>query len=471
MWYGGGCDLTPFYVCEEDFAEFHAFWKAACDAHAPQVRAPGRASGRPRARRGAAWRVVKRAGRAIIPAPPRPLPTPCLDWFLWAAAIPRVQGLVRPILLHPLPQGESPLWVNQCGMKFGSMCNLALACRCLAAQRLRRLLWPQLLEARSGAGCTSTLLFGSPALLFACRPGQEHRGVGGLFFDDVDAAAAGYHVEQVGRCSRAGAHARHAGAAGLRPSHATCPACPTCRLPSPPACSCCAAPLSRASLSAPAPPSLVSSPHHSLCGMWVTASCPAGHRLWSGGGGSSSARRSGSGSWCGAEGACWAGTGEAGQARGAERLWQALCVAQPSTFLITEIAVDHYLLLLFLPAGILSSTCSMIAASSSGWTAAGARCWHRAPAGAWGALARARAEPGYPRSQGRARVFHSLPSASLCYFVCCFAFVAQSGVHHGVRSAAHCLEIQRAAGARLGGGAPCAAAAAAARVGVRRCLG
>ena len=29
---------------------------------------------------------------------------------------------------------------------------------------------------------------------------QEHRGVGGLFFDDVDAATAGYDVEQVGRC-------------------------------------------------------------------------------------------------------------------------------------------------------------------------------------------------------------------------------------------------------------------------------
>ncbi|PSC76177.1 coproporphyrinogen III oxidase [Micractinium conductrix] len=37
QWYGGGCDLTPFYPCDQDFAEFHAFWKAACDAHDPKL--------------------------------------------------------------------------------------------------------------------------------------------------------------------------------------------------------------------------------------------------------------------------------------------------------------------------------------------------------------------------------------------------------------------------------------------------
>lgn len=37
MWYGGGCDLTPFYVEPEDFAEFHAFWKQLCDKHSPEV--------------------------------------------------------------------------------------------------------------------------------------------------------------------------------------------------------------------------------------------------------------------------------------------------------------------------------------------------------------------------------------------------------------------------------------------------
>ena len=32
-WFGGGCDLTPFYVFEEDFSEFHQHWKDVCDAH------------------------------------------------------------------------------------------------------------------------------------------------------------------------------------------------------------------------------------------------------------------------------------------------------------------------------------------------------------------------------------------------------------------------------------------------------
>lgn len=37
MWYGGGCDLTPFYLVEQDAAEFHAYWKQLCDAHSPQL--------------------------------------------------------------------------------------------------------------------------------------------------------------------------------------------------------------------------------------------------------------------------------------------------------------------------------------------------------------------------------------------------------------------------------------------------
>ena len=48
MWYGGGCDLTPFYVFEDDFTEFHAFWRRVCDKHDPQARCrrgPGRAPG------------------------------------------------------------------------------------------------------------------------------------------------------------------------------------------------------------------------------------------------------------------------------------------------------------------------------------------------------------------------------------------------------------------------------------------
>lgn len=43
MWYGGGCDLTPFYLVEQDAAEFHAYWKQLCDAHSPQARDAGRA--------------------------------------------------------------------------------------------------------------------------------------------------------------------------------------------------------------------------------------------------------------------------------------------------------------------------------------------------------------------------------------------------------------------------------------------
>ncbi|KAL0025908.1 hypothetical protein WJX77_002191 [Trebouxia sp. C0004] len=32
-WYGGGCDLTPAYLFEEDARQFHKFWKATCDKH------------------------------------------------------------------------------------------------------------------------------------------------------------------------------------------------------------------------------------------------------------------------------------------------------------------------------------------------------------------------------------------------------------------------------------------------------
>lgn len=32
-WYGGGCDLTPAYLFEEDARQFHSFWKATCDKH------------------------------------------------------------------------------------------------------------------------------------------------------------------------------------------------------------------------------------------------------------------------------------------------------------------------------------------------------------------------------------------------------------------------------------------------------
>ena len=32
-WFGGGCDLTPAYLFEEDAQQFHSFWKATCDKH------------------------------------------------------------------------------------------------------------------------------------------------------------------------------------------------------------------------------------------------------------------------------------------------------------------------------------------------------------------------------------------------------------------------------------------------------
>ena len=37
LWYGGGCDLTPCYIFDEDVREFHAFWKQLCDRHDSQV--------------------------------------------------------------------------------------------------------------------------------------------------------------------------------------------------------------------------------------------------------------------------------------------------------------------------------------------------------------------------------------------------------------------------------------------------
>lgn len=38
-WFGGGADLTPYYVFEEDAAHFHRTLKAACDAHHPAFHA------------------------------------------------------------------------------------------------------------------------------------------------------------------------------------------------------------------------------------------------------------------------------------------------------------------------------------------------------------------------------------------------------------------------------------------------
>ncbi|KAJ9528409.1 hypothetical protein QJQ45_020333, partial [Haematococcus lacustris] len=34
-WFGGGCDLTPFYLFDEDAVAFHNYWKGVCDKHQP----------------------------------------------------------------------------------------------------------------------------------------------------------------------------------------------------------------------------------------------------------------------------------------------------------------------------------------------------------------------------------------------------------------------------------------------------
>ena len=34
-WYGGGCDLTPAYLFEDDARAFHGYWRSVCDRHHP----------------------------------------------------------------------------------------------------------------------------------------------------------------------------------------------------------------------------------------------------------------------------------------------------------------------------------------------------------------------------------------------------------------------------------------------------
>ncbi len=35
-WFGGGCDLTPSYLYEDDAIHFHKTFKVACDLHSPE---------------------------------------------------------------------------------------------------------------------------------------------------------------------------------------------------------------------------------------------------------------------------------------------------------------------------------------------------------------------------------------------------------------------------------------------------
>jgi coproporphyrinogen III oxidase len=37
VWYGGGADLTPAYLYEDDAASFHSYWRHACDRHSPAL--------------------------------------------------------------------------------------------------------------------------------------------------------------------------------------------------------------------------------------------------------------------------------------------------------------------------------------------------------------------------------------------------------------------------------------------------
>jgi coproporphyrinogen III oxidase len=36
QWFGGGQDLTPYYLFEEDARHFHQTCKTACDKHNPE---------------------------------------------------------------------------------------------------------------------------------------------------------------------------------------------------------------------------------------------------------------------------------------------------------------------------------------------------------------------------------------------------------------------------------------------------
>lgn len=37
-WFGGGADLTPYYLNDEDVSKFHKFYKGICDQYDLEVR-------------------------------------------------------------------------------------------------------------------------------------------------------------------------------------------------------------------------------------------------------------------------------------------------------------------------------------------------------------------------------------------------------------------------------------------------
>jgi coproporphyrinogen III oxidase len=65
-WYGGGADLTPHYLFEEDARHFHRVHQAACDTH-PHV-ATKESENATTARADAAFAFVQDAGRAFLDA-------------------------------------------------------------------------------------------------------------------------------------------------------------------------------------------------------------------------------------------------------------------------------------------------------------------------------------------------------------------------------------------------------------------
>ena len=42
-WFGGGADITPSYLFEDDAREFHTYWRNVCDAHSPGLYAEHKA--------------------------------------------------------------------------------------------------------------------------------------------------------------------------------------------------------------------------------------------------------------------------------------------------------------------------------------------------------------------------------------------------------------------------------------------
>lgn len=107
-WFGGGCDLTPAYLFEEDAAEFHKFWKVNLTC--------GSQSGGTDDEKPFLLLLLSSSFFPSGSATPRHrkfwprmpwchLHTGCMR-SRFPKALPRIQGLVRPVLLHSGPKGR-----------------------------------------------------------------------------------------------------------------------------------------------------------------------------------------------------------------------------------------------------------------------------------------------------------------------------------------------------------------------------